>query len=68
VGLSQLFFEGGKADMAKGLSGNFQVSHSFSLGSVVAPPSYHFGAIYVAGKVRMGWYAMPYMHNAYIST
>ena len=41
------FFEGGKADLAKGLSPNFQVSHSFFLGGGSgAPQSYHFGALY----------------------
>lgn len=50
VSLSNLLFDGGKADLAKGLSANFQVSHSFSLGSMMMPPSYHFGGIYVAGK------------------
>lgn len=51
VALTQQFFEGGKADLAKGISANFQVSHAFTLGSMMMPPTYHFGAIYVAGKV-----------------
>lgn len=54
VCLTQQFFEGGKADLAKGLSANFQVTHAFTLtNSMVMPPTYHFGAIYVAGKVLM---------------
>jgi mitochondrial import receptor subunit TOM40 len=48
--LSNLVFEGGKADLAKGLSPNFQVAHSFSLGTAGAPSLYHFGAVYVQGK------------------
>lgn len=49
--LTQLLFEGGKADLAKGLSPNFQVAHSFSLGSGQQAPSlYHFGSVYVHGK------------------
>lgn len=43
-------FEGGKADLAKGLSPNFQISHAFTLGTPAAPPAYHFGAVYVSGK------------------
>lgn len=56
VSLSNMFFEGGKAELAKGLSPNFQVSHSFSLGSSSmaasqnAPSAYHFGAVFVSGK------------------
>lgn len=50
VSLTPFVFDGAKADLAKGLSANFQVSHSFSLGSMLMPPSYHFGGIYVAGK------------------
>jgi len=51
VSLSQQIFEGGKADLAKGMSGNFQVSHAFTMGTAAQPATYHFGAIYVAGKV-----------------
>lgn len=51
MSLTQQFFEGGKADLAKGMSANFQVSHAFTLGTMMMPASYHFGAIYVAGKV-----------------
>ncbi|PJF17357.1 hypothetical protein PSACC_02797 [Paramicrosporidium saccamoebae] len=50
VSLTPFLFDGGKADLAKGLSANFQVSHSFSLGSMMMPPSYHFGGIFVSGK------------------
>ena len=50
VQLTNMFFEGGKADLAKGLSPNFQVSHSFTLGTPMSPPSYHFGAAFVSGK------------------
>lgn len=50
VSLTNYLFDGGKADLAKGLSSNFQVSHSFTLGSLLIPPSYSFGGIFVAGK------------------
>ena len=50
VTLSNMAFEGGKADLAKGLSPNFQVAHSFSIGSGMVPSLYHFGAVYVSGK------------------
>ncbi len=50
VGLTAVAFDGAKADLAKGLSANFQVSHSFALGSSAAPPSYTFGSIYARGK------------------
>lgn len=53
VSLTHLAFEGGKADLAKGLSANFQVSHAFSVGSMMMPPTYSFGSIYVAGKHLM---------------
>lgn len=53
VSLTNLLFEGGKADLAKGLSANFQVAHSFTLGSnpQQQPSSYHFASIYASGKV-----------------
>lgn len=50
VSLTNFLFDGGKADLAKGLSANFQVSHSFTLGSMMMPPTYQFGGIFVAGK------------------
>lgn len=50
VSLSNVLFDGAKADLSKGLSPNFQVSHSYTLGSMMIPPSYHFGAIYVNGQ------------------
>lgn len=48
VFLTNLIFEGGKADLAKGLSPNFQVAHSFSIGSNQS--MYHFGTVYVNGR------------------
>lgn len=51
VALTNLIFEGGKADLAKGLSANFQVAHSFTLGSMMQPSSYHFASVYASGKV-----------------
>ena len=50
VSLTNVLFDGAKADLAKGLSANFQVSHSFTLGSMMVPPCYSFGGIFVAGK------------------
>lgn len=52
VALTNLIFEGGKADLAKGLSSNFQVAHSFTLGSAMQPSSYHFASVFASGKVR----------------
>lgn len=52
VALTNLIFEGGKADLAKGLSANFQVAHSFTLGSAMQPSSYHFASVYASGKVN----------------
>ena len=52
VSLTNLVFEGGKADLAKGLSSNFQVAHSFTLGTGMQPSSYHFASIYASGKVN----------------
>ena len=53
VSLTNLVFEGGKADLAKGLSANFQVAHSFTLGTGMQPSSYHFASIYASGKVNL---------------
>lgn len=53
VSPSTILFDGAKADIAKGLSPNFQVSHSFNLGSIAAPQSYSFGSIFVAGSHLM---------------
>jgi hypothetical protein len=47
-----MLFEGGKADLAKGLSANFQVAHSFTLGTGMQPSSYHFASIFASGKVN----------------
>ncbi|KAJ7219287.1 eukaryotic porin-domain-containing protein [Mycena pura] len=51
--LSNLMFEGGRADLTKSLSMSplFQVTHSFALGSQTALPSYNFGAMYGSAKV-----------------
>ena len=50
VSLTALAFEGGKADLSKTLSPNFQVAHSFSLGGSMQPSLYHFGSVFVSGK------------------
>lgn len=52
--LTNLMFDGARADLAKSLSINpaFQVSHSFTLGSQVAAPSYNFGGVYAANSVN----------------
>lgn len=53
VSLTNMLFEGGKADLAKGLSANFQVAHSFTLGTGMQPSSYHFASIFASGKVKL---------------
>jgi mitochondrial import receptor subunit TOM40 len=52
VSLTPMAFEGGKADLSKTLSPNFQVAHSFSLGAGggMQPSLYHFGSVFVSGK------------------
>ena len=49
--LSNVAFEGGQGDLAKGLSPSFQVSHAFTLRSPMLPPTYHFASILSSGKV-----------------
>ncbi|THH19300.1 hypothetical protein EW146_g1830 [Bondarzewia mesenterica] len=51
--LTNLFFDGVRADLMKGLSMDpvFQVTHSFSLASQNAPPSYNFGAVFTNQQV-----------------
>ena len=46
--LTNFLFDGARADLTKGLSLSpaFQVTHSFSLASATAPPSYNFGAVF----------------------
>lgn len=51
--LTSLIFDGGKADLAKGLSPNFQVSHAFTSGSSFQAPTYHFGAVWVDQKTNL---------------
>ncbi|KAL5529030.1 hypothetical protein ACEPAG_5004 [Sanghuangporus baumii] len=53
--LTNFFFDGARADLTKALSVNpaFQVTHSFSLASQTALPSYNFGAIFANSKVFM---------------
>lgn len=45
--LTNLFFEGARADLTKALNINpiFQVSHAFTYGAQGVPPSYNFGAV-----------------------
>jgi mitochondrial import receptor subunit TOM40 len=43
-------FEGGKLEIAKMLSGNFQMSHSMSLGSASVPPNYYFATVFAGSK------------------
>ena len=51
VSVSHFLFEGGKLDLGKMLSNNFQLSHSFNLGSSQVAPSYHLGSVFVGTKV-----------------
>ena len=52
--LTNLMFDGGRADLSKTLSADplFQVTHSFSLGSSQVPPSYNFASVYATDSVR----------------
>lgn len=50
VSPSNFLFDGAKADISKGLSPTFQVSHSFSMGSSTSPPNYSFGGVFVEGR------------------
>ncbi|KAL7751419.1 translocase of outer mitochondrial membrane [Sorochytrium milnesiophthora] len=43
-------FDGAKFDFGKGLSQNFQITHSFQLGSATTPPNYSFGAVVAEGN------------------
>lgn len=61
VSLSQLLFEGGKLDLAKILSNQFQISHSMSLAAGGAPSTYHFGAVFVEKNVPLAR-PLPYMN------
>lgn len=65
VSLTNLLFEGGKADLAKGLSTNFQVAHSFTLGSGMQPSSYHFASIFASGKVKIGLKKLIFTYSLY---
>ncbi|KAI5122959.1 hypothetical protein M0805_006838 [Coniferiporia weirii] len=53
--LTNYIFDGARADLTKALSVTpaFQVTHSFSLASQTALPSYNFGAIFANSKVFM---------------
>ncbi|KAF9246498.1 eukaryotic porin-domain-containing protein [Melanogaster broomeanus] len=53
--LTNFMFDGARADLTKSLSVNpaFQISHSFTLGSQVAQPSYNFGAVYATNNVLL---------------
>ncbi|EKM55371.1 uncharacterized protein PHACADRAFT_255951 [Phanerochaete carnosa HHB-10118-sp] len=53
--LNNFFFDGARADLTKALSMNpqFQVTHSFMLGSQTLPPSYNFGAVYATEKLLL---------------
>ncbi|KLO10666.1 hypothetical protein SCHPADRAFT_921997 [Schizopora paradoxa] len=53
--LTNHMFDGARADLTKILSVTpaFQVTHSFSLASQTALPSYNFGAIYANSKIFM---------------
>ena len=51
--LTNFFFDGARADITKGLSMNpaFQTTHSFTLGSQTASPSYNFGSVFATQNV-----------------
>ncbi|RIB06542.1 eukaryotic porin/Tom40 [Gigaspora rosea] len=48
--LTNQLFDGGRADLTRVLSPNLQVTHSFTMGSALAPPMYNFGAAYIGTK------------------
>ncbi|CAG8613845.1 6482_t:CDS:2 [Funneliformis mosseae] len=48
--LTNHLFDGGRADVTKVLSQHLQVTHSFSMGSTIAPPMYNFGAAFIGIK------------------
>lgn len=53
--LTNHFFDGARADLAKSLSmlPLFQVTHSFSLASQTAPPTYNFGAVFATNQTLL---------------
>ncbi|KAF8590596.1 hypothetical protein K439DRAFT_1627843 [Ramaria rubella] len=53
--LTNFFFDGARADITKGLSMTpaFQTTHSFTLGSQTATPSYNFGTVFATQNVFM---------------
>ncbi|KGG49946.1 hypothetical protein DI09_9p290 [Mitosporidium daphniae] len=51
VSPTHLLFEGGKLDLGKILSNQFQVSHSFNLAAGTLPSTYHFGTVFVGKSV-----------------
>ncbi|KAJ1515146.1 translocase of outer mitochondrial membrane [Coelomomyces lativittatus] len=51
--VSHQFFDGLKVDFAKSLSQNFQINHSFQLGSQAGPNTYSFGAVFVDDRVLL---------------
>ncbi|PVU97629.1 hypothetical protein BB561_000448 [Smittium simulii] len=51
--LSDIFFDGARADLTKILSPNFQVMHSFQLGQGAAPSSFNFAAVFANEKTLM---------------
>lgn len=55
VHLANFMFDGARADLSKTLSNapGFQVTHSFSLASPTALPSYSFGAVFAQEDVRL---------------
>ncbi|KAG0238898.1 translocase of outer mitochondrial membrane [Actinomortierella wolfii] len=45
--LNNHVFDGGRCDITKVLTPNFQATHSFAMGSATAPPSYNFGTAFI---------------------
>jgi mitochondrial import receptor subunit TOM40 len=50
VSLNHLIFEGGKLDLSKMLSMQFQISHSMNLGSSSVMPNYYFATVFAGNK------------------
>ncbi|PVV03617.1 hypothetical protein BB560_001897 [Smittium megazygosporum] len=51
--LTDLFFDGARADLTKVFSPNFQVMHSFQLGQGASPSTFNFAAVYATEKMLM---------------
>jgi mitochondrial import receptor subunit TOM40 len=56
--LNNHVFDGARCDITKALTPNFQVTHSFSMGSSTAPSSYNFGTAFVGQQVSLPFFIL----------